>query len=291
MSQIESIGIHPTALLNISDSASRNAGSKFGILLGKHNSTNVVIHTAYEILFEDKHLIDIEYNLKRYDQFKVVLPEYSFVGIYQINNDSLFLDEFSSNAFAQVSQLMKDVIPTTVLIFNRQASEHQSAIQAYVEGIPTKTYIINSESEFVATSTIANHKVYHTVQKNVDEDEDLINDTGVNPLHGSIKLSVDQLQERIQRILDFLESAQQNSSRLSQEEKITLIQINNKVVYLSNKLTTFREASAVKGGDSHNVQSSQLSLITEQLIALDNLKLQIGKNIVRFGMQSFHPGL
>ncbi|KAK6465154.1 hypothetical protein DFJ63DRAFT_332587 [Scheffersomyces coipomensis] len=290
MSTIESILIHPIALLNISANTSLDSGSRFGVLLGRYSSSKVVIYTSFEILFFKPHQIDVEYNLKRYTQFKVVLPEYSFIGIYHIKGDSLSIDDSTTSVLTQLAELLLGdnqlEVPLVSITYDSHALNNGKSFQGYLGINPIKTGIISSESEFIATSTVAKFKDYRSViQKGSNDDDEDSNLVGnYVAVNDGLISTVDHLQDRIARIINFVASARNQS--LSQDEKLKLIDINNSVVYLSNKLNSFKQNKSINNNTLEGLQVSQLSLITEQIVALDHLKTQINKTIIRYALNS-----
>ncbi|ABN64787.2 predicted protein [Scheffersomyces stipitis CBS 6054] len=258
-----SLQLHSVTLLNIADHVTRESDTAFGVLVGRV-SDSCTVYTSFELLLDSTNTsIDNDYLYRRCTQFTTVLPHYSVVGLYHIGSLSSQNEKMIQDMMNQFSQFIKN--------FSENSSKNE----------PVATVLCASESENIASTTVANYKTYFTTET----DKAAADDFSRQKHNKEIGDTLVHLSNKVERILQYL---QDQSTPVSDEEIQKTIEINNLVVQLSNRLSAFR-ASETPANISDKLQSAQLGLITEQLNALDNVKSQIAKNLVRFGINTSGP--
>lgn len=260
---VELIQINSLALLNVSDHISREKTGKYGVLLGTKNESNdsITIGTSFEVNF-DGGSIDWNHLNKKISLMDTVLPQYRLIGLYQINenispNDEtkLMIEQFaSSNILIYV-------------IFGLNRTDDQIAKAYTVDDLsPINTRIQTTFIESAATSTIINHQYY---SNQLEKSNQLpIKDDGLS-------ISLNQLESKMEKILNCLDT-------LPDDKKF---ETHKLVVHLSNRLKSYDPKSELSGFNS-KAQSIQLSILTSQLAAIDNLNYQISKNLKSYGINS-----
>lgn len=133
------VQLHSVVLLNIADTLTRLLGNSSGLLLGYELSDRIVVATTVELSQEDAGYIEGRYNL-----FKEVYP-CSIVGKYELNGKP---------------------IPQESLVLTLDESFQP---QCYINGKLVKTVIDSSETEVIATATIANQKQPQKVNETLIE--------------------------------------------------------------------------------------------------------------------------
>ncbi|KAG2736336.1 hypothetical protein G9P44_000426 [Scheffersomyces stipitis] len=290
-----SLQLHSVTLLNIADHVTRESDTAFGVLVGRV-SDSCTVYTSFELLLDSTNTsIDNDYLYRRCTQFTTVLPHYSVVGLYHIgslssqnekmiqdmmNQFSQFIKNFSENSSSQLFYLLVDP-DDFVDVHDKHMDTLPIQGYSYPENEPVATVLCASESENIASTTVANYKTYFTTET----DKAAADDFSRQKHNKEIGDTLVHLSNKVERILQYL---QDQSTPVSDEEIQKTIEINNLVVQLSNRLSAFR-ASETPANISDKLQSAQLGLITEQLNALDNVKSQIAKNLVRFGINTSGP--
>ncbi|KAK6454626.1 uncharacterized protein RJT20DRAFT_130815 [Scheffersomyces xylosifermentans] len=303
MSSTNIISVHSVTLLNISDHVTRQSNTNFGVLVGRVTDGNCVVHTSFELLFEkDNTTIDMHYLYKRFVQFKTVLPQYTIVGLYHIR-DNLAPDDTTLDAMTQL-QGINDALKkyansgeesstSFYVIVNpkdfREVHDKQVdalPLQGYLfpENWTVTTVISSNESENIATYTVANNKDYFSTEKSKDVTSNEITTAQSNK---EIAVSINHLQEKLVKILQYVEYVTTSESIPHVDIERT-IELNNLVVHLANRLEAFKDG-AIREDLSEKLQSSQLGLLTEQIIALDTLRKQIARSIVSYGINTSGP--
>ncbi|ODV79696.1 uncharacterized protein CANTADRAFT_25590 [Suhomyces tanzawaensis NRRL Y-17324] len=275
---LEKVELHSLVLFNVSDHIVRGSEGKFGVLLGVDDGNQIVVHTSFETLVVAS-TIDQEYLQRRLDQFRTVNPAYHIVGIYNINN-STSLNSLTISIVEQTKQCIgiNGALICSVFDSNElRSKESTAAFQSYLLGTlePLKTVVRTNESEFIATTTAVNHQEYSGSTaadegpSNVEHKENMA-------------MTVNQLNEKVLKVIQYLETS---SEAKTTEDSAKRNEINRLVVHLSNKLDTIkRMGSDRSNADQVTLQTAQLSLLTEQLTILDNLKAQITKHVVWHGL-------
>ncbi|RLV93676.1 hypothetical protein JA1_002429 [Spathaspora sp. JA1] len=294
------IQLHPVVLFNVSDIISRSKDSVAGILLGHGEGEHLIISSSFEILHDNGGVVDFEYLYKRFNQFKTVFPQCKLLGIYHIlsetDNKGESYDSLSGNWFTililqQIEQFISGYeIPTEgslfYTIFNSQHLKHSYQqgtpsfkSYSYDNSQPLKTIISTTDTETIATSTIQKNKKYftnsHTKEDNIPHNISVANHTA------ELRTSLTQLQQRIAKILKYLEN-DQGIIPETNEARQEKIQIENLIVHLSNKLNSFKQTTTTSDETTilTKLQTSNLALITEQLTILEKQKVFAKKSIL-----------
>lgn len=266
MSQIAQI--NSLALLNVSDDISRKRDGKFGVLLGTIRDEIIIVATTFELKLKEN-LVDWEHLHKQLTLSSTVLPQYKLVGLYQISDRP----EPNNSTFSILEQFV-DSTPFIYTIFGFSHNQNGTKITEqnnYVKSFnyathePVQTVIHTNSIESAATSTIVNSKHYTDESK---ESDDTHNE--------GLRFSIEQLEQKVEKLLSF---------KVETDNLSKSLEINNLITHLSNKLNSFKNLQ-IDATDDLSYQSSQLSLLTSQLTALENLKANICKNIIRFGLNN-----
>lgn len=295
MKDINTVQLHSITLLNLSDHATRHQRGKFGILLGNYAKNSVSVSTSFELLFDHDLDINSEFLQKRLDQFNAVLPQYGMVGVYQLvdelspNSATLsVLEQIHSFQNIMTTQTLQ-IVCTLVDVSKFAAPEETGPFRSFVhhnELVPVHTVIQANDTENIATSTIANHPNYFTAEVNKDPN-DINNDFKQGKFKEDLSMAVDQLYARVATILEYLQKRRPGSETGDAEQEA---QLHNLITHLSNKIISFQQKhDTIDYNDQ--LQTTQLSLLTGQLLALDNLKSQIAKNIIRSSIHTNPPSL
>lgn len=283
---IETVLIHPVALLNVSDHATRELKSTIGILLGSITDTIATVNTSFEILTKDG-LVDYEYLIARYEQFVTIFPQYKVVGMYQISHQPprglSVIQEVTStiSSFQGGFSTINDRLhlhDMVVTIFNRQMLLKEGGTTriyqsySYPDNAPIKTIISPSESEVIATSTVVHNKIY---SDSTSKSETFANDLSVEQHTQNLALSATQLKEKIYKIVNYLEQAKTTNL----DDRIS---INNLITHLANKLALLRESGRE---DDEQVRlrlgSTELSLLTKELALIDGVRTSLYKKMLQ----------
>lgn len=290
MASIDTIQLHSVALLNISDHITRHLPTQFGILLGMVENHDAIVHTSIEIVFNDSGSIDLEYLTKRLKQFEIVNPTYIPIGLYGFTDEKHIVE----NVFQQLKTVVGETLTCTIIHIRDMEKVEEHNIKSlpfysYVGDFhhPIKTILSTSESEYIATTTAVNNKSYFTNDRANDE---FSGDVPMSQYTENVSISVNHLHDKLQKVILYLQSLGTLEGKSPQEvEKI--IDINNKVVHLANKIN-----NASKHQQSFNVnlnerlQTPTLSLLTDQLAALEGLKTQIARIVIKDGMTQAQLG-
>lgn len=292
MSSLNLVQLHSSILFNISDSIARSQSTTssqptegVGIFLGYNTNDQTTVIASYELVTTTTNNIDLEYLYKRFIQFKAVSPNCSIVGFYQIKDTP---NETESNADTStiifLQQIQQALISFDIehsnspfyIVFkphdikNYQHGKTQIFQSYSCENFqPIKTIIDSTETENIATSTISKHKKYFTTSK---QDNAILSNVSVAQHTRELANTLDQLHERMQKILQYLEELE----TCEEPDAIrTRIHINNSIVHLANMVASFKQSSdsdSTSSGTLSKLQAAQLSLITEELTMLERLK-------------------
>ncbi|EGW33554.1 uncharacterized protein SPAPADRAFT_60893 [Spathaspora passalidarum NRRL Y-27907] len=297
------IQLHPVVLFNISDIISRENNSPVGVLLGHAEGENLVVKSSFEIV-QDYDAVDLEYLYKRFNQFKVVFPQCKVIGIYQIlaedeGSNDLVADAFTISVVQQIQQFVSAYeIPTDgplfYTIFDKSNLKHyqhgtSKLFKSYTfeTSQPLRTIISTTDTESIAASTIQKNKNYFANSK--EKESRIPQNIPVAKHTAELTTSLNQLQERVVKILTYLE--QERGLPETREARQEKINIENMIVHLSNKLTSFKQTSQ-SGSDAitlTKLQASNLALLTKQLTLLEQQKVATTKSILSNDLH--HQGL
>lgn len=290
-SSIETIQLHSVTLLNISDHITRSLSTQFGILLGTINNHDAVAHTSFEIIFNDSGSIDLEYLHKRLKQFQIVNPQYVLIGVYGFSNEHHIIE----NVYEQMKSVVNEYPLTCTIIHVNEVEKIEDhnikslPFQSYLNDFqhPIKTILSTSESEYIATTTAVNNRNYFTNESAKDE---FSNDLPMSQYKENVSAAVNHLHDKLQKLIQYLRTVETFEGK-SPEYIEKTIEINNKIVHLANKIDNSSKYNQQLGVDlNEKLQTPTLSLLTDQLAALEGLKSQIAKIIIRDGMTQAQIG-
>lgn len=289
MSDIHTVQLHSIVLFNLSDHITRQEKSKFGVLLGTSDKTTITVTTSFELLFDHDLDINREFLKKRLEQFKAVLPQYTMIGFYQLINERV-PNSATLSVLNQIrdyqrttSEQVTPIVFTLINMNNFHNMEYSEPFKSFLygrESVPLRTSVLANETESIATSTIVNHPNYFSSEISRDAN-DINNDFKLDKYNEELSVSVNQLHNKVESIIKYLQHRPSGKQRSLEQE----IKIHNLITNLSSKIVSFQRNHTTV---DHNeqLQATQLSLLTAQLLALDNLKTQIAKNIIRFSIHT-----
>lgn len=246
---IYSVKLHLVVLYNIGDHLSRKIPSLVGVLLGHTNDGTAIVSQLFEVPETDG-IIDDNFLSKRVAQYKTVLPGIEIVGVYTIDSKRpSVMDQF--NHFPQelvytVFSLVDDIV-------------------LYCHDEETKTIIVSSESERIATETIHLNRDYSLV------DSGQVPEVLLTTHQANLMLLVTLIYDQLVKILGWL--------ALNDVDVAKRVMINNKVVFLSNKLAAIERSP--KPDNTIISCATQLALLTEELAAMQRLEALVSRNMIR----------
>lgn len=267
---IDSVKLNLLVLVNVCDQITRDqSGDQFGVLLGNERDGNLVVSTSFDIIVKNG-ILDQDFLFTRYGQFKTVLPNYKIVGVYHVTSSivdlTLSIRDQLNNFFDNYSIHHNDL----VMIFDKNLiSNNKINASSYCKIQPIKTTFISNESERISTLTTVNHPNY--------SDESAKQDISLDHHQKNLSQAITQLHDRFNTILNWINS----DKNVDLKKKI---QINNQITFLASKLNPLKNSST---NTFLQLQTSQLSFLTEQLSSLENLKSEIKKNILRYTVSNF----
>lgn len=255
---METVELQQLVLLNVANQVTRKATpTNVGILLGSHTDSVVNIAASFEFLVDDN-TIDTDYLFTRYGQFNTVL-NYEVIGFY-VAGTSI---ELKSSLQLQLVDFFKNMDVdyfNLMLVFD---SDNLLQFKAYHNNTQVKTIVLSNESERISSITALNHP---TITEDSKDQPISIQDHQMSLLNAT-----SQLEEKFTTIISWLNDP--NYTNIKHK-----IEINNKIGFLALKLQPY---NGIKQDQFLQLNSSQLSLLTDQLAALERLKSEIKKNIVR----------
>ncbi|CAN3361603.1 hypothetical protein DICA1_D03642 [Diutina catenulata] len=247
---IYTVKLHPLVLFNINDHITRKISSPYGVLLGTTLDGTTTVNHSFELPLDRHGSINTAFLHKRSDQFSTVLPSLSVVGMYVIGTEgSIALT--GCEDFSQPSILLEYV--------------NSSEIRSFYKGNLLKTIFISTQSERIAIETVCNHSHYS------DDNQSMIPEIALPSHHGNLAQFIGSVYFQMVKILLWMAS--------NEDDLHKRVRINNKVVYLSNKLNALRQMP--KPNFVQPRLSTLLALLTEELSYLQNSKAQITKDILR----------
>ncbi|CAK9440393.1 uncharacterized protein LODBEIA_P44930 [Lodderomyces beijingensis] len=279
---IESVQLRSQLLLNIADILARNIDLQFGVVLGyREDGSKLVVLTSFEIITKSNS-VDYDYLYKRHGQLKLVYPQCLVLGIYQILSSS---NEPNSSTVAMSQEMQHfcntyqiPLVETPIYLTYNSSSQLQSRkklpFQAYFadSSTPVTTVIDLSETESIAALTIENHKAYFIANGKKNREE-------VN-----IKKHVEKISKTLSILDDKLHTSSiattsdSKAAPASREEDLADQNAN----VLSNKLSSLREIhkdTATEEATILKLQTTQLALLTEQKMVLENVQNQFLKQL------------
>jgi hypothetical protein len=249
--------------MNVGDHVSRGNGD-FGVLLGFRKRLEVVVCNLFGIVVNDG-TVEKTYLHSRCGQFTTVLPDLTIVGIYHITPQ---INSLSYSVLGQVSQLVDGSNGGEDFVVMKFCGDSGAGVQysSYVSTREVPTLIVSTDSERIAAVTAVNNANYTGPATKLQ--------SGVNAHQEKVSSAVNQLEITIAAILRWINS----DTNVDLKKRI---EINNQIVHFASKLEPFKYG----GPDTFlRLQTLQLALLTEQLTALEAVKLEIGKNITRYSV-------
>lgn len=247
---IYTVKLHAVVLYNIGDHITRDIPLLVGVMLGTVCDGTVEVHQLFEVP-EAHGKLDEAFLHKRAAQFKTVLPNYSIVGIYFIG------DSVNTDIVDQFSLYDQPLVVTTFTAVNK--------FTLYYQGNPIKTMVVASESERIATETIARFQDYS--QLALGSVPEVLLTAHLANLAQLVALIYDQMV----KILAWMSADEKDVAKR--------VRINNKIVYLSHKLAALKRAPAPDPTTS--VCAAELALLTEELAVLLKLKALVAQNVLK----------
>lgn len=251
------VHIHPLALIGVADQTARGQDSPFGVLLGHKTENAIVVATSFDLKYGNGSL-DLEFFHRKLTLTKAVLPQLEFLGIYEITADI--------NHTASMAAAAKQLNSDWLLNIAFSDSNSTNIFRAYLRGstTPVRAVVVTNETEAIATSTIINHRHY-TDDKQASEEAN----------NDGLVLSVEQLQQKVAKIIAYQPQNTEES-----------FEIERMIAYLANKVAAFKNLTECDADYNHQLHTSHLSVLTSQSAALDGLKSQISKNVIKHGMNA-----
>ena len=229
---MSTVELHSKFLLSISDIQARKINFHYGVLLGFQDGNKYVVATSYEIINDDN-TIDYEFLYKRYNQLKLVYPDFTILGIYHMSN------ECNSSTIAMSQEIQRccqtydiPMNPQQIYVTYNKDDKESPFKSCFAEDFQEIETTINlNETENITVSTIENHKVYF--ETNGKRRKEPIN----------IKNHMDE----VAKVVENLQQLEEKSDRLIEES--------------GGKHSEY--AQLLK------LQTTQLALLTEQKAVLD----------------------
>ncbi|CAI5756771.1 unnamed protein product [Candida verbasci] len=250
------VSLNSIVLLNVSDVLSRNSQSNIGILLGRFDVDKFIIRNSFELLLNDNQSIDFDYLTKKLKQYSQTYPDDYIVGLYQIDIGKNYIDDLLQWLLNFQIQDNKELI---TVVFDKSLK----GIEAYYQNRLIKSIIETSETESITTLTIDKHKNYATKNKKQES-------ISITQHNETLSITLNKLYERITKILEYFENNQDLDFNTRIELDKLLVKLVNNFQF---KQPINNESKLLK------LQLTQLSLITEQLLVSERVKLQISKSI------------
>lgn len=260
---VTSVRVHSLCVMNVGDHLSRANGA-FGVLLGFRKGQEVVVCNLFGIVVNDGN-VDQGYLHSRCGQFSTVLPDLAIVGIYHVTPE---VNSLSYSVLGQVGKFVGGCNGGQDLVVVKFCGDSGVGVQysSYVSTREVPTMIVSNDSERIAALTAVNNANYTGPATKLQ--------SGVNAHQEKVSSAVNQLDTTMATILRWVN----NDTNVDLKKRI---EINNQIVHLASKLQPFKYG----GPDTLlQLQTSQLALLTEQLTALEAVKLEIGKNITRYSV-------
>lgn len=288
MSDINIVQLHSTVLFNISDHITRQSDTKFGVLLGTTDKNTVIVKTSFELLFDRESNLNEGFLVKRMGQFSTVFPQYYMVGFYQLKRD-LIPSADTLSVFGQIMRYQKltSVLPVPVMftLINSDSFNNPQKCEPFKSylydkiAIPLHTTILTNETENISNATITNFPNYFSSDVTRDAN-DINNDFKLERYNEELSISVNQLYSKVELIIKYLQNRLVDVESMEKE-----VRINNLITHLSSMIHSLQKTHTI-ADNKEQVQTTKLSLLTAQLLALDNLQSQIAKNIIRFSIHT-----
>ncbi|SGZ52041.1 CIC11C00000000924 [Sungouiella intermedia] len=243
--------IKALVLFAISDQRARKSPYNYGVLVGSTSNADTIVTDAIDIKTDDTGTVDFGYLHRRLALLLAVSSNTSVIGLYCTEDGDFdaILGQFANH---------QDKVPAVCVTLD---SENVLKCFDSVSKDPVAATIRPGESEEIATATVHNHANYSS------EDPELTQNSEETLSH-----SLDQLEQLIRAILA-------SDSQGDADADKTL-------VYLANLVAGYKgEATSV----DHELYTSQLSLLTNELLIINGLELQFMRRVVSLVSEPFYP--
>lgn len=284
---MESIKLHTIPILNAVDNIARNSEFKFGVLLGTKEENSISIWNSFELIIGESLLVDFDFLQDRLRQFNSVFPSLEIIGIYNIETG----DGQNTKTIHILNQLLnykglENETPPNLLLLVIRAAKYSDTDSQLVESyyyngslVPVKISAAADETEHASILTVTRKG---NVEPDIKENNSsLITKSQKN--NNELLMAIEKLQLKMLDIIRFMD---QNSTQNADD---TLINISNNLVHLTRKIHQFK-SYYVADHDNKQLLTSLFALLTQELGALENLKTQISKNIVRYEIRTNTSG-
>lgn len=234
------IFIKAVPLYAILDNFARNGELRFAALVGSSSGSSYNITSAIDLKLDSNGLVDFANLQKRLTMLAAVSSSAQLLGVCGGK-----LAEFD----AVLQQFFQEQFFAD---FYLEVSENINDMQCFdsLTKDPISVTIRPGEAEVIATSTLHNHADYSK------EESELIQGS-----EEQLQLSLSQLEQLVKEIL-----AKEN----------TTADFDRQLVYLANLVSGFKQESGVGNGE---LLSSQLSLLTNQIAAINGLEGQLTRRL------------
>lgn len=284
---MESVKLHTIPILNAVDNIARNSESKVGVLLGTKEENSISIWNSFELIIGESLLVDFDFLQDRLEQFNSVFPNLEVIGIYSIEAG----DGQNTKTIQILNQLLyyksleNKTLPNLLLLVVRETkcsdTDSLSVESYYFDGslVPVEITATADETEHASIFTVTRKG---NVEPNIkDNNSSLITKSQKN--NNELLMAIEKLQLKMLDIIRFMDRTS------TQNADDTLINISNNLVYLARKIHQFK-SYYIADHDNKQLLTSLFAILTQELGALENLKTQISKNIVRYEIRTNTSG-
>lgn len=284
---MESIELHAIPILDAVDSIARKSASKVGVLLGTKEKNRVSILNSFELIIGESHLVDFDFLQDRLGQFNSVFPNLDIIGIYSIEinggkntKTTHILDQLLHYKCSE-NETLQNLLLLVVRGTKGLGSDSPLVESYYYNGclVPVKIMPAADEAEHASIFTVMRKG---NIESNSKENiSSLIKKSQKN--NNELLMAIEKLELKMLDIIRFMD---QSSIQIADD---TLINISNNIVYLAKKIHRFKNYY-IPDRDNKQLLTSLFALLTQELGALENLKTQISKNIVRYEIRTNTTG-
>lgn len=235
--------IRAVPLYSISDHIARGSTHTYGALTGHYSGEDIIVSGAFE-LKTDSHEIDLTFLHKRLSLIQTVSPAARWIGIYSTAET----DQFPDQLLAQLQREHTDVPP--LFLAPRDGSFECIDPQT---GDKLPFVLAPGESEVIATSTVQNHPNYTQEESEVSQETE-----------ASLAQSLQQLEEKVKEIIAY--------------SGPVLPERDRQLVHLATLLTKYKGTGST---EDHQLLTSHLCLLGNQIAAVNSAKVQVNRQISR----------
>lgn len=242
------------ALLSMSDKQARKSKLQFGALVGSVSKSDIYVTDAFDLRTDGNNIVDFEYLHKRLTLLLAVSNNANLVGLYSIEETDFesILTQFQNEGHNTPAIC----VTTTTDIAHLRCVDSLSNDQISVTIRP-------GETEEIATSTVHNHANYSKEEPELVENGE-----------ESLLLSLNQLELLTRKILA--------SSKVSSET-------DRNLVHLANLVANYKAEEGLNDWKSnHELLTSQLCLLDNQLAAINGAENQVARHIMSQLTKTYH---